>query len=172
MKLSAWALFIGMAAVASANVVDSSASGFTVKLSMDVKGSPADVYSKFVHNVSDWWNPEHTFSGSAKNLSIDDKPMGCFCEKLPQGGGVRHLEVVYADPGKALTMIGGLGPMQSLATSGTMVITFGPSAGGTRVSMSYSVSGYLSTGMNTWAAPADGMLTDQFTRLKKYAEKP
>ena len=92
-----------------ADVADSAANGFTVKLAIAIEAPPQDVYSRLVHNVGDWWDPTHTFSGDAHNLSIDDKPMGCFCEKLPGGGGVRHLEVVYADPGKRLVLIGGLG---------------------------------------------------------------
>ncbi len=31
--------------------------------------------------------------------------MGCFCERLPNQGGVRHMEVVYLDPGKVLAML-------------------------------------------------------------------
>lgn len=43
--------------------------------------------------------------------------------------------------------------------------------GGTKLDMVYAASGYLPAGMNTWAAPADGMLKEQFTRLKNYIEK-
>src|SRR6185369_9544199 len=107
---------------ANGEVADSAANGFTIKVAMNIKAAPADVYKKLVHDVGEWWNPAHTFSGSAKNLSIEDKPMGCFCEKFPNGGGVRHLEVVYAAPGKGLVMTGGLGPMQSIAASGSMRI--------------------------------------------------
>ena len=156
---------------ANAEVVDSSSNGFTVKVALTVKAAPADVYRKLVHDIGEWWNPEHTFSGSPHNLSIDDKPMGCFCEKLPGGGGVRHLEVVYASPGKSLVMTGGLGPMQSIAATGSMKIQLSPADGGTKLEMVYAVVGYLPAGMQTWAKPADGMLTEQFTRLRNYIEK-
>ena len=36
--------------------------------------------------------------------------------------------------------------------------------------MTYTVVGYLPTGMNTLATPVDGVLKQQFTRLKNYAE--
>ena len=36
--------------------------------------------------------------------------------------------------------------------------------------VSYAVAGYLPSGMKSWAAPVDGMLTEQFTRLKNYIE--
>jgi len=169
-KLASLILFLAPFA-ANAEVVDSAANGFTVKVAFTVKAPPADVYKKLVKDVGEWWSPEHTFSGSAHNLSIDDKPMGCFCEKFPAGGGVRHLEVVFAAPGKSLVMTGGLGPMQSIATSGSMNIQLTPADGATKFVMVYSVAGYLPAGMQTWAKPADGMLTEQFTRLRNYIEQ-
>jgi hypothetical protein len=156
---------------ATPEVLDSAGNGFTVKVAFTVKAAPADVYNKLVQDIGKWWNPEHTFSGSAHNLSIDDKPMGCFCEKLPGGGGVRHLEVVFAAPGKSLVMTGGLGPMQSIAATGSMRIQLTPAEGATKFEMVYSVAGYLAAGMQTWAKPADGMLTEQFTRLRNYIER-
>ncbi len=154
---------------AVAEVVDSAANGFTVKLSLNIQGAPDGVYRQLLR-PADWWNPEHTFSGDAHNLSIEPKPMGCFCEKLPGGGGVRHLEVIFLQPGKTLRMLGALGPLQGLAATGTMTITLSPAAGGTKLEMVYAVSGYLAKGMNTWAAPADAMLSEQLTRLKNAIE--
>ena len=71
------------------------------------------MYNSIVDDVGLWWDSSHTFSGNAENLSIDDKAGGCFCENLENGGSVRHLEVVFVDPGKTLRMIGGLGPLSS-----------------------------------------------------------
>ena len=153
-----------------ADVVDSSTNGFTVKLTFTIQAAPADVYRRLVRNVGDWWDSTHTFSGDARNLTIDDKPMGCFCEKLANQGGVRHMEVLRVAPGKTLVMSGALGPMQPLAAVGTMTIELSPVDGGSKVEVTYTVGGYLAGGMNTFAAPADGMLKQQFTRLKNYVE--
>jgi hypothetical protein len=158
------------AASASAAVADSGPNGFTLKISMHVQAPPAEAYGKFVRNLGDWWNSSHTFSGSAKNLSIEEKAAGCFCEKLADGGGVRHMEVVTIMPGKMIVMTGALGPMQTLAAAGNLRVLFSAEEGGTKVEATYAVVGYLSKGMNAFAAPADGMLTDQFTRFKNYAE--
>lgn len=159
------------AAAAHGAVADSASNGFTIKIPLHIQAPPATVYQKFVRNVGDWWNPAHTFSGSARNLSIDEKPMGCFCEKLPDGGGVRHLEVVYLAPGKAMVLTGALGPMQALAATGNLRLQFSPEGDGTKLEVTYAVTGYLPAGMNAFAASADGMLTEQFTRLKNYVEK-
>ena len=158
------------AAGGNAAVLDSSAGGFTVKLSPHIAAPPAEVYRKFLRNVGDWWNSAHTFSGSARNLSFDEKPMGCFCEKLPDGGFVRHMEMIYLAPNKTILLSGALGPMQPLAATGTMRLQFSADGDGTKLEVTYSVAGYLPGGMNTFAAPADGMLTEQFTRFKNYVE--
>jgi len=159
------------AAAAHAAVADSSANGFTVKIAVQIAAPPTDVYRKFVRNIGEWWNPAHTWSGSAKNLSIEEKPMGCFCEKLPDGGGVRHMEVVMITPGKTLVMTGALGPMQALAVTGNMRVIFVAADGGTTMEFTYAVAGYLPQGMNAFAGPSDAMLTEQTTRFKNYVEK-
>jgi uncharacterized protein YndB with AHSA1/START domain len=169
-KLGFLAIALFAPALASADVADSAANGFTVKVAVTIQATPQEVYARLVHNVGDWWNPMHTFSGDAHNLSIDDKPAGCFCEKLPNGGGVKHLEVVYADPGKKLVMSGALGPLQSLAATGSMTIQLSAAGAATKLAVQYTVTGYLAAGMSTWAAPVDSVITEQFTRLKSVVE--
>jgi len=156
--------------IARPDVVDSSANGFTLKTTLLISAAPDEVYRLLVHNVGDWWDSAHTYSGDARNLMIDTKPMGCFCEKLPKGGGVRHMEVVFLAPGKTLGMTGALGPLQSIGAAGNMKIELSAASGGTKLDLSYAVSGYAAKGMNTWAAPVDAVLTQQFGRLKAFAE--
>ena len=165
-------LFVGLAASAAwAEVADSSASGFTVKVTLDIHAAPSDVFQKLMRDVGAWWSPEHTFSHNSHNLSIEEQVQGCFCEKLPDGGGVRHMEVVYLAPGKALVLSGALGPLQSLAATGSLTIALAPASGGTKLDVSYAVAGYVPAGMNTWAAPVNSVVTEQFTRLKNYVER-
>ncbi len=154
-----------------AAVSDSAFNGFTVKISLSVQAPPDRVYKSLVHNIGDWWDSDHTFSGDAHNLSIEEKPMGCFCEKLPNGGAARHMEVVNFSPGKGLVMAGGLGPLQSLATTGSMTVQLAAAGEGTKVDVTYAIGGYLDGGLNQLAAPVDGVLTQQFTRLKNYVER-
>jgi uncharacterized protein YndB with AHSA1/START domain len=154
---------------ARAAVADSGANGFTVKISVVIHAAPEEVYQKLVHNVGEWWGSEHTFSGDAHNLTIDDKPMGCWCEKLSTGGA-RHMEVVLAAKGKALVLSGGMGPLQSMAVTGAMSFDFTPDKGGTKLDLTYAVGGYLAAGLNTLAGPVDGVLTAQMGRLKNFVE--
>src|ERR1700746_954874 len=122
-------LFCLLQTLGLAEVADSGANGFTIKIVTSIHAAPADVYKKLVHNVGDWWNPQPTFSGDAHNLSIEERPMGCFCEKLPNGGGVRHMEVLYFHPGQILRMSGAIGPFQGMGAAGTLTFTLSPEAG-------------------------------------------
>ena len=67
-------------------------------------------------------------------------------------------------------MSGGLGPLQGIAT-GSMTFALTPMEGGTKLETTYTVIGYTSKGMITWAAPVDTVLTQQLTRLKNYIER-
>lgn len=158
-------------AMLQGDVMDSASNGFTIKIATVIRDpDPANIYNKLVHNIGDWWSSDHTVSQDAHNLSLDDKPMGCFCEKIPGGGGVRHMEVIMVMPNKLLVMSGSLGPLQRMGATGTMTIVLLPLPHHTRVELTYAVGGYLPDGLNTWAAPVDKVLTEQLNRLKLYVE--
>jgi uncharacterized protein YndB with AHSA1/START domain len=168
MRLTTALLFTAL--LANAEILDSTAGGFTVRTTLDIKAPPGDVYRKLIHEIGDWWDPAHTFSGDAHNLRIEDRPGGCMCEKLPNDGFSRHLEVITMAPGKQIVLAGAIGPMQTVAATGSLQIQFTPADGGTKLEITYAVTGYLPKGMNTWAAPLDMVLGQQFTRLKSYVE--
>jgi len=153
---------------ARADVVDAGAGGFTVKLVRHVAAPPAAVYATAVA-VDRWWSSDHTFSGDAAKLSIDARPGGCWCEALP-GGGVRHMEVVYAAPGKLLRFTGGLGPLQAMAASGSMTWEFAAAGDGADVTWTYAVAGYRPGGLDALAVHVDAVLAEQIDRLKAASE--
>jgi hypothetical protein len=153
----------------AADVVDSSAGGFTVKEAVTIQAPPQEVYRR-IFRVGDWWNSAHSFSHDAHNLSLEEKVGGCFCEKFPAGGGVKFMEVVNMAPGKSVVLHGALGPLQSIAASGSLQIQLSAADGGTKVEVTYAVAGYLAAGLSTWAGPVDGVLKEQFTRLKSLVE--
>jgi len=155
---------------APAEVVDSSGSGFTVRSTVLIQAAPEAVYLKLIRDVGQWWDAAHTYSGDAHNLTIEEKPMGCFCEKLPNQGGVRHMEVVRLAPGRTLVMSGALGPLQSMAVAANLTIQISPAQNGSSLEATYAVTGYAPAGLNALAATVDGVLNQQFTRLKNYIE--
>ena len=57
------------------------------------------------------------------------------------------MEIVMVVPGKLLAIAGGLGPLQSIAATGSMKIMLSMASGDTKLEVTYSLSGYLHTDM-------------------------
>ena len=126
--------------------------------------SPAQVWTALVEPAR-WWNSEHTWSGNAANLSLQPVAGGCFCEKLPPGGSVQHLRVIYVQPAKLLRMSGALGPLQGEAVSGTLTVTLEPARRGTKIAFDYVVGGFMHMPIAQMAPAVDGMVGEQLSRL-------
>jgi len=144
--------------------------GFVVKLEANINAPAAKVYDALVGQIGSWWNPDHTYSHDAKNLSIDPRPGGCFCEKLPNGGGVEHLRVVYIVPHETVRFSGALGPLQASGLAGSLTWKLTGGAENTRVQLSYSVGGFIDGGFEKIAPAVESMLSDQLNRLKLFVE--
>ena len=138
---------------------------------MTIAAPRPKVYDALAQSVGGWWDPQHTYSGDAKNLSIDPKPGGCFCERLVEQGGVQHAMVVLVIPGKTLRLVGGLGPLQDSGVQGSLTFDLAEREVGTDVSITYSVGGYRQGGLGALAPIVDTVLGTQLMRLKSFAEK-
>jgi uncharacterized protein YndB with AHSA1/START domain len=174
MRLWSVAVAIALAAAPGrvwADVVDASAAGFTVRTSVQVAAPASRVYDTLV-KVASWWDPEHTYSGDARNLSIDARAAGCFCERLPDGGSIAHMTVLYAAPGRILRLGGGLGPLQDMAATGVMTWMLTEADGATKMEMTYAAGGYAPKGLDSLAAAVDQVLAAQVQRLKLTLEQP
>jgi hypothetical protein len=161
------ALLAVSTAVASAEVVDVGDNGFTIRETATVSADAARAWAAAV-DVGKWWDPEHTYSGDSANLSLDPKPGGCWCEKLPGKGGVAHMTVVFADPGKVLRLSGGLGPLQSIAVTAVMTWSFKSGDKGTAVDVTYVAGGYHREGFKDLAPGVDAVLRAQIERYQRY----
>jgi hypothetical protein len=84
-------LFAIVAVPLRGEVIESTGAGFLVRNTAAINAPPAKVYTALTDGVGRWWDPAHTFSKDARNLSLDAKPGGCFCERLPDGGGLEHM---------------------------------------------------------------------------------
>lgn len=165
-KLGIAAALLLAAGSAHAEVADQGPAGFQVRHVVLIAAPPAKVRAAAL-DIGKWWSSSHTYSGDAKNLSID--AAGCFCEKLPDGL-VRHMTLVYSAP-DALRLAGALGPLATTGASGHLGLSFGKAADSTQLVLTYDVGGYAKGGLaQTWAAPVDGVLGQQVARLKRYVE--
>lgn len=153
-----------VAAPAAAEVVSATPQGFEVKAQATVAASPQAVWA-MIGRIGRWWSPAHTYSGKGANLRLDPRIGGCFCETLDGGGGVEHLRVVYAAPGKMLRLQGGLGPLQGEGATGALTWTLKAVPGGTEITQTYVVGGYIRMGAEKLAPLVDGVMKEQLGRL-------
>lgn len=149
--------------------------GFAIKQRVDVTADPFAVYA-LLQQPSRWWNGEHSYSGDARNMTLDARVGGCFCEAIAakdglHAGSVEHGRVIYAVPGRTLRLVGSLGPLQAEAVTGTLTFTLEPlGSGGTRIDMTYVVGGYVRGGAEKLAGAVDGVLGQQLQGLKRVAD--
>ena len=154
----------------NAEIADSSFNGFTFKHEYHINAAPDSVYVYFFRDISQWWSPLHTFSGNPANIVLQPKANGCFCERLANGGSVKHMTVVYAEPGKIFWLSGALGPLQMSPGEGLLTGVLKPAEKATDMVVLYSVGGYSPQSLGSYAPAVDKMIGDQFAGLKRFAE--
>ena len=156
---------------APAEVKSAAADAFEVESKAMVAATPGETWAA-LGRVQDWWDGDHTYSGSAANLRLDPRAGGCLCETMPaDGGSIEHLRVVYARPGETLRLHGGLGPLQGEAAAGTFTWALKAVPGGTEVTQTYIVGGNLRGAGERLAAPVDRVLAGQLARLKAHLDR-
>lgn len=168
MRLLIFGLLFIAAAPATAEVVNASPNGFEVREAVNLVVKPDVAFSSFA-NIGEWWDPEHTYGGKSANLSLSLAPGGCFCERLPGGGGVEHMRVAFVDPGKRVVLTGALGPLLYEAVTGVMDVQVKTAAGGSQLTLDYKAAGFANGGADKLAPVVDQVLAGQLQRYRKYA---
>jgi hypothetical protein len=172
------ALSIGAASGAQAEVVSATPNGFEVRAVRVVAATPEQTW-RMIGRIGEWWDPDHTYSGKASNLSLKLERGGCFCEAIPAGsragnggptaaaGGVEHGRVVMAMPYVAATLDSALGPILDEGATGRLKWSLKAVEGGTEVTQTYVVGGYVRKGADTFAPIVDKVLGQALERLQK-----
>ena len=164
-------LVLAVAVPSAAEILHADKSGFVSAHTLTLAAPPERAYEALTDEVAQWWDATHSYGGTASGFSLDATALGCFCESLPDGGSVAHMQVVFAQPGVRLRMLGGLGPLQSLGVSGSMDFSFTPTEeGGSVLEYRYQVGGYLPEGLDQWANAVDQVQLGQLKRLQAYLE--
>lgn len=158
---------MSMSQRANADLTTNASTGFVSEHTLIISAPRTRVFRALTDEVSRWWDPQHSYSGDAANFSIDARPGGCFCERWTDGG-VAHMTVVLVQRDTTLRMLGGLGPLQDIAVSGSMTFSLSDAeAGTTRLQYRYAVGG---EGVETLAVPVDQVQLGQLRRLQRYVE--
>jgi hypothetical protein len=167
------ALLTGVAAPLAAELRDAGEHGFTAEHRIEVTATPAEAWRVMTGHIDQWWDPAHSWSGEAANLYLQPAHGGCFCEKLPDGGFVEHLRIVYLAPGREIRFDGALGPLQTMAASGRMNWKIsGREDGGSTIGFSYHVYGHPPGGLAGIAPAVDGVIGEQLQRLGARLARP
>lgn len=148
-----------------AAVVESDEGGFVSTHEVEIAAPPARVFEALVAEVGQWWDPAHTYTGDAGNVTFNEFP--ALWERFSDEGFVRHMAIDMVRPPKTLRLSGGLGPLQPLAVTGSMSFDLAPTAKGTRLSYRYLVNGRR---LQEWAEPVDKVMGGQLARLRRHVE--
>jgi len=156
---------------ARAEVLSSAPAGFVVSHEVVVDAGRDAVFDAAVGDIGRWWSSDHTIGGDAARLSIDPRPMGCFCEMLGDDNGVVHMTVSFVNRDVIVRLTGGLGPLGLMGVAGNMTWEFfDADDGGTRVKWTYAVGGYLDGGLDVIAGPVDYVISEALERMKAHVE--
>jgi len=156
------------ASIAHAEIVNAGPNGFNLRHMAEAPNVAPPVIWAALADVAKWWDPEHTYSGDARNLTLEPYVRGCFCEKLSLYAGIEHGHVVYAQPAKMLRINGALGPLQEFGVTGVMTWQIEAAAGGSRITFTYKVGGFADRPLADWAPIVDEVLGGQLQRLARY----
>lgn len=159
-----------------AEVIETGADRFVTRTSASVKAGPLATWLALIR-PGDWWNPKHSWSGDAKNMTLTPQGGGCFCERIPVDdkaassaleGSAVHAEVIQAFPMRVLRMRGGFGPLQGEPATGVLTITMKEVPGGTRLVWEYNVGGPMRYTIAEIASAVDAVMSEQLRRLQAH----
>jgi hypothetical protein len=153
---------------ARGEVTASDAAGFTLHHEHEFASLAKPVWRELIR-PQDWWDDEHTYSGSGSNMRIAPQPGGCFCEKW-DGNFVEHARVILSQPGQTLRLDGALGPLQEMAATGILTFALKEENARTTLTMTYRVTGSPSDKLDEMAPLVDKVLGEQFSWLTKRIE--
>jgi hypothetical protein len=155
----------------TADITESGEHGFSVSHSITSKAEPFVVYRTMTSHIDQWWSGDHSWSGDASNFYMKLERGGCFCERLPNGGRVEHLRIIYFSPGAELRFDGALGPLQTMAVQGRMIWKIEATENGSQVSFTYRVFGHPEGGLAGIAPAVDGVIGEQLDRLAERLDR-
>jgi hypothetical protein len=157
---------------AAADVAEASSSHFILRGEV-VTGATPDAAWRAFQRIGGWWNSAHTYSGDARNLRLDPRAGGCWCERWAGGQSVAHGRVLLnmeAEGVRRVRFDAPLGPLQEMGVAAVLTFTLAPHNRGTKITATYRVNGDASLGLDQLAPFVDTVLMEQLGRLGRYSE--
>lgn len=166
-RIAIVALSLALSNMVWAKADQVSATGFRITHEVSTAAAPEQVW-KALGRIGRWWDPEHTWSGDARNMQIELKAGGCFCETW-RDQSVEHTRVIWAHRNNRLRMLGAFGPLQEWGVTGVAEFVIKASDSGSTIRFSYNVSGDARFKLDGVAPIVDQVLGTQVHRLASYA---
>jgi hypothetical protein len=172
MVLAAIALLLWPTA-ALADVRELERDGFVLVLESTVPVAQDRAFAAMTR-PADWWDSDHSWSGSAANFTFEPRAGGCWCEALRDGGSLEHGRIVTYDPGRGLIVMNSLlGPLMETGMAGRLIWRVEPAdqAGRSVIRWLYRVN--IPSSRNpaqdaVFAAAVDQVLAQQLARLTAF----
>ena len=151
--------------LAAAEIISRSEDAFTLRFAVGLEVPREDVIDA-VREVPAWWDPAHSYTGDAANLSLAFQPGGCWCERMADGTDFRHGSVVAIDPDR-VRFDAPLGPLNGRATRADLTFSAGPDNRGTLAAVEFAVEG---PGVGAFADAVHGVMQQAWTRYVRFIE--
>jgi uncharacterized protein YndB with AHSA1/START domain len=153
------ALIAAVGTPAAAEIVSRSENAFMLKFTGRTTLGPAGV-PEALSQLPLWWDPAHSYSGDADNLSLDLGVGGCWCEKLEDGTDFDHGRTLSVEPDE-MRFHAPFGPLRSMATRADLVVTYPLVDGVVTPTWTFVVEG---PGVGAMAEPVDAVMGGGFAR--------
>lgn len=151
------------AAPATAGIIISAPDHYILKHEAVSTLTPDALWQKLIEPAN-WWHPDHTYSGDAKNLSLDANAGGVWREDWPDGS-VEHGRVLLVLENKQLRLNAPFGPLQETGANVVWTVTISSGDDGTKVTFDEVANGTASSNLDELAPAVDFVKTEAINRL-------
>ena len=128
--------------------------------------SPDALWDRLIH-PEQWWNPDHSYSGKAQNLSLDPQAGGLWREDW-DGGSVAHGTVVQVIDGKLLRLEAPFGPLQGVGAYVIWTIQIEAADSGSRVTFTEVASAPPGSALQKLAPAVDQVKAEAMERFASH----
>ena len=149
---------------AQAEIVSAAPDHYTLRHEIMSPQSPEVIWERLI-NPETWWSPDHTYSGDARNLSLQNFAGGYWREDWDRSS-VIHGTVQTILDGEMLRLDAPFGPLQGLGVQVTWTITLEAAEdGGTRIVFDEVANGSSESGLDQIAPAVDYVKQEAIKRL-------